>query len=451
MMLKIWTRGLLFGILLLAAQNAAAIDTLYVLQIGDGSASLSTSAAAVIIQKFDASNGSSTGSIALPTAVSGANQPLTVRGSSTSEGHLALSTDGNYLTLGGYAAVPGTVEVARTDAATTGRVLGRIPVSTGIPDTSTVLSDAYDGLAGGDGSIRSVVSTDGSEFWTAGTRGFGAPSGSDGVRYATYGSTTSTSVENFPDGQSNTRIVNITGGQLYMGTGSASAGTSSAVVGINTIGTGLPTTSGQSAAPYVDTSVTGSGTASPYAFWFKDANTVYIADDRAVASGGGIQKWIFDSGSSTWSLDYILSSGASGARGLIGTVVGADTVLYATNAESASKLITITDTGMGSIPTTLATAPANTAFRGVAFVPGAAGLAGDYNDDGHVNAADYVTWRKDPASFGGAGGYDTWRQNFNNPPGSGSNLGSATAVPEPASAVLLLFGSAALLWRRRAA
>jgi hypothetical protein len=40
-------------------------------------------------------------------------------------------------------------------------------------------------------------------------------------------------------------------------------------------------------------------------------------------------------------------------------------------------------------------------------------LPADYNGNGTVDAADYVLWRKDPASFGGdPGGYDTWRANF---------------------------------------
>ena len=40
-------------------------------------------------------------------------------------------------------------------------------------------------------------------------------------------------------------------------------------------------------------------------------------------------------------------------------------------------------------------------------------LMGDYNGDGNVGAADYVAWRKDPASFGGdPDGYDTWRAAF---------------------------------------
>jgi hypothetical protein len=61
------------------------------------------------------------------------------------------------------------------------------------------------------------------------------------------------------------------------------------------------------------------------------------------------------------------------------------------------------------------------------------GLLGDYNHNSKVDAADYVVWRNDQAGNGGAGGYDTWRANFGNPPGSGSGAG---AVPEPSVVVL---------------
>jgi hypothetical protein len=46
------------------------------------------------------------------------------------------------------------------------------------------------------------------------------------------------------------------------------------------------------------------------------------------------------------------------------------------------------------------------------FTEAAPGLAGDHNDNGSVDAADYVTWRNDPAAHGGQQGYDTWRANF---------------------------------------
>jgi T5SS/PEP-CTERM-associated repeat protein/autotransporter-associated beta strand protein len=82
------------------------------------------------------------------------------------------------------------------------------------------------------------------------------------------------------------------------------------------------------------------------------------------------------------------------------------------------------------------------------------GVAGDYNDNGAVDAADYVVWRK---IDGSQAGYDTWRANF------GSVLGAAAgalassdvmmqlATPEPASALLFIaaWGTAVTGRRKR--
>jgi hypothetical protein len=75
---------------------------------------------------------------------------------------------------------------------------------------------------------------------------------------------------------------------------------------------------------------------------------------------------------------------------------------------------------------------------------------GDFNFDGRVNAADYVFWRK---NSGLPSGYDMWRAHFGQTAGSGSgSLGgssSQAAVPEPASALLLILGIAVVDWRGR--
>jgi hypothetical protein len=78
------------------------------------------------------------------------------------------------------------------------------------------------------------------------------------------------------------------------------------------------------------------------------------------------------------------------------------------------------------------------------------GLLGDYSDDGIVDAADYVLWRKNPSDYG-ANGYDVWRDNFGNiAPGSGSGLGGNSAVPEPAAGLLFVIaGLVALATRCR--
>ncbi len=79
-------------------------------------------------------------------------------------------------------------------------------------------------------------------------------------------------------------------------------------------------------------------------------------------------------------------------------------------------------------------------------------LAGDYNEDGSVDAADYVLWRSDPDSNGGdPDGYNTWREHFGeSAPGSGSSL-RTRAVPEPSTCLLVLLalsGLMAMVFRR---
>jgi len=77
-----------------------------------------------------------------------------------------------------------------------------------------------------------------------------------------------------------------------------------------------------------------------------------------------------------------------------------------------------------------------------------AGLTGDYNGDGKVDAADYVMWRKNPGNFGGdPAGYTAWRNSFGLP-GSGAGLGGA-AVPEPSTLAILALGLVASAGFRR--
>jgi hypothetical protein len=68
---------------------------------------------------------------------------------------------------------------------------------------------------------------------------------------------------------------------------------------------------------------------------------------------------------------------------------------------------------------------------------------GDYNEDGVVDAADYVVWRK---SGGGEPAYDAWRENFGT--GLGSAFGQGSSVPEPMSWVLFASGLLSLACRR---
>lgn len=90
------------------------------------------------------------------------------------------------------------------------------------------------------------------------------------------------------------------------------------------------------------------------------------------------------------------------------------------------------------------------------FQPGPAGVQGDYNNNGVVDAADYVLWREGGPIQNEVTGvtpgtvtpedYDAWRARFGNTSGSGS---AAAAVPEPTVMLLCLSGVVGLLSGRR--
>jgi hypothetical protein len=74
------------------------------------------------------------------------------------------------------------------------------------------------------------------------------------------------------------------------------------------------------------------------------------------------------------------------------------------------------------------------------------GVPGDYNNNGVVDTADYVLWRKGgplqnevntPGTVD-ASDYDAWRMRFGNTAGSGSGSLDAGAVPEPSTSLLAL-------------
>jgi T5SS/PEP-CTERM-associated repeat protein len=79
-------------------------------------------------------------------------------------------------------------------------------------------------------------------------------------------------------------------------------------------------------------------------------------------------------------------------------------------------------------------------------------LPGDYNQNGVVDAADYVVWRDGLGTTYTQADYDVWRANFGQTIGSGTALPSADplsiAVPEPATWVMLLTGTLAIFSRR---
>jgi hypothetical protein len=336
----------------LAQPTPFASGNIVVARVGDGSAPLSTAATEVFLDEYTPA-GMMVQTINLPTSVNGTNRILTASGSASSELGITRSADGRYLVLTGYSAAPGTPAVASSSSNDVTRVIGLVAAN-GSFDTSTSAGGAFSGT-----NIRAAATADGTSFYSVG--------GNSGVQYQPYGSAMATQLSSAP---ANIRSINIANGNLYIST------VSSPYIGLSQVGMGLPSTSGQAATvlPGFPASTAG---ASPYGFYFADlsatvpgVDVVYLADDRTTA--GGIQKWSLVAGS--WVLNGTIAGTASSAvRGLNGTTGGGNVSLV---ASSSTDVFFLADSAgynaapsLAALPAAIATANANTAFRGLAFAP----------------------------------------------------------------------------------
>jgi hypothetical protein len=113
--------------------------------------------------------------------------------------------------------------------------------------------------------------------------------------------------------------------------------------------------------------------------------------------------------------------------------------------------ITWTDPNSGTLASVSDTGGVDVVLKGVSS-GSATSIPGDYNNNGIVDAGDYVVWRKNQRTsavlpndpFGplvGDSQFNLWRANFGKVPGQGAGSGiSAGNIPEPA-AILLVFAA----------
>ncbi|HEY2385886.1 MAG TPA: hypothetical protein VGK30_02910 [Candidatus Binatia bacterium] len=314
-------------------------------RVGDGVQALTNNGNSVFIDEYTPA-GAFVQAIAIPTTASGGNQPLIAQGATGSgsavEGLMATSSNGQYVvftgygtTLGGAAALSST---ACTGAGGVPRVVGRVKFD-GTVNTSTALTDFACAS-----NPRSATSSDGTSIWVGGN--------GTGASFATLGATTSTQLA---AATTNVRQVHIFGGQLY---GAVNGGA------VSTIGTGLPTTGGQTVTPLT----LPGATTSPDGFAFvtvSGGTVLYLMDDTA----GTVHKWSLVSGSfvDNGTIAY------AGARAVFATVSGSTAKLYV-RSSTGSTIDTLSDTSGFNATITgtvaaLITAPANEVFRGIAGVP----------------------------------------------------------------------------------
>jgi hypothetical protein len=327
-----------------------------VYRVGDGGSALSNAAAPVFLDEYGPT-GTKVQSVALPTTSTEGNTRLTASGQSRSEGLIDRSSDGRFIAVTGYDAAVGATGAADADVpggklsltttspASTPRVVGLVDAN-GTVDTTTTLTGA-----GAAKIIRSAATTNGERLWATG--------GNGGIVTAARGSATSSTVAG--DAASNLNALTIQGGQLFssgiLTNRLASVGAGTPTSGALNDLTGLPDNLLTYGYAFADlTPGVGLGTTG--------LDTLYIADGSSRA--GTIDK--FRLSGSTWTSAGFVD--VPGALGIVANVTGNSVSLAVT---TPTQLVSLTDPNgsagtfsLSTPPAVIATAPANTEFRGVA-------------------------------------------------------------------------------------
>ena len=360
--------------------TAAGADQLVVVDVTDGSTG-DFSAASLRTVNTDGTK-SFAAPVELPAADAAPVNAFALAGSSNGNGSLARSADGSYLAIAGYHHAPGGtgqvksgVAVKPKDTKTADsadgpgiqRMVARVS-SAGTVDTTTLL-----GTTALSGSHPRGVATDtGSSFYLSGNGGstdtgvFSIPFGG-GAKAAIAGSVTGEAAGD----QKNTRNIQIAGAGLYTVSEKAN------LAGLGKVGTGLPAAKSTITrlgpkSPTADLPV-------PTAVVMLDANAAVDGIDAAYVSvdvddngtNDEIRKYTFDgtawTANGTKSGDYPF---------LTARVSGGTVQLFASKGSTATgnTVVRFDDTnGAGAASfasdTTVATAAAGHAFRGLAFAP----------------------------------------------------------------------------------
>jgi hypothetical protein len=337
-----------------AESSPFSAGDLVVYRVGDGSSALSGAAAPVFLDEYT-TGGTKVQSVPLPVTSDGAQHRLTASGTSSSEGALTRSADGRFLVATGYDAAPGTTgpngtSLTASAASAVSRVVARVDGNASI-DSTTALTDAT-----APSIIRTAVTSTGSDYRVAGS---GGP-----ISSVANGGTLGTVIDAagtapFASEGLNVYDLGIAGGQLY------ASGANGVLV--SAVGTGVP------AGPASATALSGlpaHALAGSFALLDLSAavpgpDTLYYVDEADRA--GAIEK--YTSNGATWTAKG--SVPLDGATGLAAIASGDLVHLYATSANHLSALddASASTSVLEGLATTIATAAANEAFRGVALAP----------------------------------------------------------------------------------
>jgi hypothetical protein len=317
---------------------------LTVFKVSSGTA-LTNTGTAIVLEEYSpltASQTSSNYNVAVPTT---GTSKVVVSGTASSAGAISLSENGRYILLPGYNGSVGDANTTFTTNGTVRTLSGSGVVGAGIASTVLWFS--------GNNNLRGATSDDGTNYWLSG--------GSTGIQYTNSPSSVST----ISTTSTNTRVINIFNGQLFFSTGSATNG-------IYQVGSGKPTSTGQ-------TSVVQALSTVPYGFSVSpDGLTIYAFGSANTivrfTYSGSYNSSTFTYSGGTWSIastgfsltsatgiavdwtGYTFNNGTNGAK------------IYACNP---TTIVAGNDNGTGSITTTTlrTISGSNNAFRGLSFSP----------------------------------------------------------------------------------
>jgi hypothetical protein len=348
------------GTLALAPVASAAPLTpgnLVVLRV---SGSAATNAAAATLLEYT-TGGDLVQSLIVPSA--DAATALTFRGSSSTEGSLSISGDGNYITFAGHRVAAGSTNPNNVNTAGA-RGVGR--VSVGDFTTSGLITTTLPGVLYSSDSVRSAVTNDGNQYWISGA-GNSATNG--GLQY--FDGSIVTALNGASN--NNTRQVQILDSTLYMSSGSGTPGR-----GIYKSSPALPTSGTPTLTRFTPVEAAKQyqnfvmADLSPNFGYDSTAyDTAYATDSNA----GALVKFTFDGTNWTLSATTIALSGSVGLTGLNGPN---GFQLYATQSTTNTGALQQfldgsgyggTLTGSFAGLTTPVTAGTDNGLRGIVMVP----------------------------------------------------------------------------------
>jgi hypothetical protein len=383
---------LLIACLPVSVQGAVVID-LWLLQIGDGVGGAAMNVPNPYTLNHLQVSGASVSLVNSYAAPTDVGTRVTGVPNYATDGQLSMSPNRRYLVFPGYdAAVGQTGSIAGASASTVPRVVALFDTQTGTFDTSTRLTNSFNGA---NGNFRGATTFDGTGFWLTGN---GASN--FGLRYAELGSADSVNILTVNYTTAHPVIYN---GELYFSRTTGTAGSDTSNTGVLKAGA-LHTTSGAAGDPRPPSESTPAGldlrlpagtndwmNGDGYAgFQFSaDGSALFVAalGHASNFNRGGVQVFRYDEIAAIWNLTEVLAD--TNVRQLDLQQVGDDVYLfYTTRATSAanpeapeafaSSLWSVTynlQNNTFSTPVELLTAPEGTVYWGVAVVPEPATVA----------------------------------------------------------------------------